>query len=69
MASLGQVGCSVRAVVVNPLVWIGDGGGQGTARPILRTILRKRIALLLPRLQWQEQTGYIPMDEGYLDLD
>jgi hypothetical protein len=55
--------------VVNPLVWIGDGGGQGTARPILRTILRKRIALLLPRLQWQEQTGYIPMDEGCPDLD
>jgi len=31
--------------------------------------LRKRIALLFARLQQQEQTGYIRVDEGCLDLD
>jgi hypothetical protein len=37
--------------------------------PYLRAFLRKRIALLFARLQQQEQTGYIPMDEGCMDLD
>jgi hypothetical protein len=31
--------------------------------------LRKRLALLLPRLQYQEQTGYILMDGECLDPD
>jgi len=37
--------------------------------PYPRAFLRKRIALLFARLQQQEQTGYISMDEGCMDLD
>ena len=41
----------------------------GDCPPYLRAFLRKRIALLFARLQQQEQIGYIPMNEGCMDLD
>ena len=58
----------MRAVPGHKVTRVGNRGGQGTARPTA-DFLRKRIALLLPRLQQQEQTGYIPMDEGCRNLD
>jgi len=30
---MGQVGRAVRAAVVNPNAWVGNRGGQRTARP------------------------------------
>ena len=36
LAMLGQVGRSVRAGVVNPHAWMGNGGGLRTARPARR---------------------------------
>ena len=47
---------------------MATAAGKGLAA-LPADFFRKWIVLLLPRLQQQEQTGYILMDEGCLDLE
>ena len=56
----------MRAVVLNPHAWVGNRGGQGTARPTADFFAQADRFVIAPA-SVARADGYIPIDEGCLD--